>query len=158
MLVIIFIPCIVTHYFQDSPHTWKIVGDNLDLTVRVRDLRMDNRDKSVHFFHHMAVQERVPSSHLEGEEPMASITTLNFEDILPSEVDYQQLRSNSIILLSRIITSRLERFKSFNDVVPKHIQHKHYDAMKKKSNVVSRAVTIIIISICSDIAIRRSAT
>ena len=32
------------------------MGDNLDLTVRVRDMRMENRDKSVHFYHHMAAQ------------------------------------------------------------------------------------------------------
>ena len=32
------------------------MGDNLDLTVRVWDMQMENRDKSVHCYHHMAAQ------------------------------------------------------------------------------------------------------
>ena len=28
---------------------WKIVGDNLDLTIKVRDMRLDNPNQSCHF-------------------------------------------------------------------------------------------------------------
>ena len=119
------------------------MGDNLDLTVRVRDMRMENRDKSIHFFHHMAVQERVPSHHLESEKPTAPITSLQLGDILPSDADYKQLRSNFIILLARIITTRLEQFKSFSDVVPLHIEHEHSEVMKQKCSVVSKTLTCV---------------
>lgn len=120
------------------------MGDNLDLTVRVRDMRMDNRDKSIHFFHHMAAQERVSSHHLESEEPTAPITSLQLEDILPNYADYKQLRTNFIVLLARIITSRLEQFKCLSDVVPLHIDHEHSEAMKQKCNVVSATLICVV--------------
>lgn len=51
------------------------------------------------------------SHHLESEQPTAPITSLQLEDILPNYTDYKQLRTNFIILLARIITSRFEQFK-----------------------------------------------
>ena len=33
------------------------MGDNLDLTLQVQDIQLENQDKCIHFFHHMVVQE-----------------------------------------------------------------------------------------------------
>lgn len=61
---------------KKSHRTWKIMGDNLDLTLQVQDIQMENQDKCIHFFHHMVVQEWVPSHHLESVKPTAPISSL----------------------------------------------------------------------------------
>jgi len=40
---------------------YQIVGDNLDFEQTVRHQNRDNKNKSVHWFHYMAVKERVHS-------------------------------------------------------------------------------------------------
>ena len=35
---------------------WKIVGDNLDLSVKVEEMRVDSNDQLLHFFHYYTLQ------------------------------------------------------------------------------------------------------
>ena len=38
--------------------TFKLVGDNLDKSVRPRDMRLDNQTQSLHYFHMYGVRDR----------------------------------------------------------------------------------------------------
>ena len=47
--------------------TWcgfKVVGDNIDKTVKPRDMRFDQPSKSLHYFHVYAVKDRIDASGL----------------------------------------------------------------------------------------------
>ena len=53
-----------------TPTAYKLVGDNLDLTVKARYMWMDSRqDQSLHYFHHMSVCDRIDFSQLPITKP-----------------------------------------------------------------------------------------
>jgi hypothetical protein len=39
-------------------------------------------------------------------------------------------------MVARVLVEHFNEFQSFNNVVPKHIKHKHLEEMKKKSEKV----------------------
>lgn len=89
---------------------WKYIGDNCDLSVKVRDMRQDNPNDSYHFFHTIAVQDRIDTSHLDSTMPKQLVSSLNITDFLPSSADYHRLRED-FVLVSRVLTRELEEFQ-----------------------------------------------
>ena len=82
------------------------MGDNLDLTVQVREMRSDNKDKSLHFFHYFAVKDRINSSHLSRYQPQCLATSLPLSAFYPSADDYTHLCDNFVVHLARIAVSK----------------------------------------------------
>ena len=111
--------------------------DNLELTVRVREMRQDDRDKSVHFFHHYALKDRVDSSHLSSYQPQCLASSLCPADFLPSAEDYRILRNNFVIHLARIAVKKLTSFRFLQEGVPQHIHHPHSKDLSQPSQFVS---------------------
>lgn len=72
-----------------SKLNWKLVGDNLDLTVKVRDMRVDNPNEAHHFFHTIAVQDRIATDHLDDTKPQCFASTLEVSNFVPSLSDKQ---------------------------------------------------------------------
>lgn len=124
---------------------YKLVGDNIDFTVRARYMRTDGRqDQSLHYYHAYAIRDRIDLSrfpfHLSRiTHPTDSSTLRSMAlEMLPSSVDNAALSKNIAILVSRVLVESLPFFKStFSDVVMWHIEHKHSDEMCRKSEVVS---------------------
>lgn len=118
---------------------WKAVedpSDNLDIMVRVRDMRMDNQNKSIHIFHAIAVQDRIDSTHLDNSSSGCSVDNLSVTDFLPSKADYDKLRDCLVILTARVVVDGLDAFKMFKSVVPVHISHPHSREMQTQGVVV----------------------
>lgn len=45
-------------------YSYKLAGDNIDLTVKARYMQIDGqRDQSLHYFHHMCIHDRIDSNH-----------------------------------------------------------------------------------------------
>ena len=88
--------------------SWKLVGDNLDLTVKVRDMRVDNPNQTHHFFHTIAIQD---PGHLDNCKLQCFVSTLEVGSFVPSPSDKQSLRSDLIALRAPIIVSEFEEFK-----------------------------------------------
>ena len=125
---------------------YKLVGDNIDFTVKARYMRTDGRqDQSLHFFHSYAIRDRIDLSKFPFQSsPRVTHPTSfsNFEtmalEMLPSSLDDVTLSKNIATIVSRVLFENMPFFKStFKDVVTWHIQHKHYEDMSKKSEVVS---------------------
>ena len=119
---------------------YRLCGDNIDKNVYTRHMRIDHRNKSLHYFHMYAVENRVHFSELSEECPDNS-HVLDFQSVakslLPSSRDDSTLKKNIAILISRVLCKYLKFFKlSFDDVVKKHIQHRYYEEMSSKSSVV----------------------
>ena len=124
---------------------YKIVGDNIDFTVRARYMRTDGRqDQSLHYYHTYAIRDRIDLSRFPFHFPKiphptnsSTLRSLALE-MLPSSSDNTALSNNIAILVSRVLVENLSFFKStFSDVVKWHIEHKHSDEMCKKSEIVS---------------------
>lgn len=62
-----------------QPHSqwsgFKIVGDNLDKTVKPRHMRSDHQNVSLHYFHSIAVKDRIDFSNLPDTPPAKLIYT-----------------------------------------------------------------------------------
>ena len=125
---------------QQPTDQWKIVGDNLDLTVRVREMRLDNRDKSLHFFHYFAVKDRISSSHLSRYQPQCLATSLPPSAFYPSADDYTRLCDNFVVHLARIAVGKFAAFKFLKECVPIHLLHRYSNEVSKPSHIVSPIV------------------
>jgi len=54
---------------EGTPTTYKLVGDNLDLTVKARYMRIDGqKDQSLYYFHHMSVCDRIDLATCQSQE------------------------------------------------------------------------------------------
>lgn len=127
-----------------SKLSWKLVGDNLDLTVKVRDMCVDNPNQAHHFFHTIAVQDRIATDHLDDTKPQCLASTLEVSNFVPSLSDKQRLCSDFVVLVARIIVSEFAEFKFLQLSVPTHIPHQYSKEMAQKSNVVSIQLCITI--------------
>ena len=128
--------------------TYKLVGDNIDFSVKARYSRSDSpKDQSVHYFHYMAVRDRTDFSDYSSEK---ADTCLNSADkmakfLLPTKECDDQLTNHLAVLVSRIIVSHMPYFRfAFSDVVSWHIDHPYYEDMSKKSEVVSILCTFFV--------------
>ena len=120
---------------------YKLVGDNIDITVNARYLRADNhRDQSLHFFHSYAVLDKINMGTLPIDLPAScNPSPLNMaQSLLPSQEHDASLLNNLAILISRVLATHMPFFQfAFSDVVTWHIHHRFYKEMSSKSNVVS---------------------
>ncbi len=115
---------------------WKIVGDNLDVSVKVRDMRLDNPNQMHHFFHLIGVQDRIDTAHLDNTKPKRTMSSMGVQDFVPSARDFAQLRTDITVLVSRIAVSEFPAFEFMRNAVPDHITHVHSKEMSEKSKVV----------------------
>ena len=132
-----------THSENESGNTnvgYKIVGDNLDKTVKARYMRDGARNQSLHYFHYFAIKNRVDLSELPDVHPQTCIPSPELKAImmLPSVEDDKDLRRLFAVHVSRVLATHIPYFKNaFEDVVEWHINHKYYSEMSLASEVVS---------------------
>lgn len=126
----------------DLPATcygYKLVGDNIDKTVKPRYMRSDRQAQSLHYFHFFAVKDRVPSIGLSDIPPSAPCHTTDelYRCLMPSNDDSDALHSNFETHVARILVTHLPVMKlAFDDIVDWHIKHPHYKQMSQRSDVV----------------------
>ncbi len=119
---------------------YKLVGDNLDLTINPRYMRINNKTKSLHYYHFFGVQDRIRIDHLSNKVPsLPNIPPRAIaESLLPSEADDGSFIQNIHVLFGRILKNGLPfLITSFGDLVAKHIRHRRYSEMSSKSVIVS---------------------
>ena len=116
---------------------FKIVGDNIDKTVKPRYVRFDRQTSSLHYFHSYAVKDRVNLTNHSDSLPLPPDAP-NLMSLLPSTNDISEIKHLFEIHVSRIIVEHIPFMKSaFGDTVEWHIQHKYYKEMGGKSDTVS---------------------
>ena len=126
---------------ESGSYGFKLVGDNLDISVNVRYIRSDgHQNQSLHFFHSIAVLDRIDFSAL-STQPQATCKNcpLNMAlSIVPSTQNDTNLLHNIAIHISRVLVTYMSFFQfAFSDVTTWHIQHRFYQEMSRKSEVVS---------------------
>ena len=114
----------------------KFLGDNVDLQRYVRDYRSDNQGQLLHMYSILAVCSRTPAPELKHTGTVSKLEEIPTDSFLPQSIDIQAVKSNLVILVSRILTEYIPGFAFLANVVPKHILHKYSQKMAKKSKVV----------------------
>ena len=114
------------------------MGDtcNIDKRVNPRTMRIDNQVQSLHYFHAFAALSHVGTLHLDDTKPIGKIKDLLLSTFLPSHEDCSALRDNYVVIISRVLVQHIAFLQPFGICVPKHIKHKYFESMRKKSTVV----------------------
>ena len=100
---------------------------------------MTSRNKSLHWFHLVAVEEIIfPPLNL-SDSSSCSILSLAPEKFLPTLDDINCLREDFIVLFCRILTTHLKDFK-YRSAAPKHIPHCYCAECQVKSKYVSLGI------------------
>ena len=121
--------------------SFKLVGDNVDKTVRPREETLETHSKSLHYFHSFAVRDRCDITGLADEPSLPDMDNINVDLVLPTAADHISLKKNMTILMTRIIHKRIKFFNE-NVKVERHIAHCFSKEMSQKSEVVSLELTI----------------
>ena len=79
---------------------------------------------------------RVQASELARTGCVALLSKLPADTFLPTSEDFAAVRSNLVVLVSRIITRYIDGLSVLSKSVPQHIQHKYSTEMGKKSEVI----------------------
>ncbi len=115
---------------------FKFWGDNVDKKRGVRDVRSDHHGSMVHMFSMLAGRSRTRAIELSCTGKVASLTSLSVDSFLPTLDDVQCIKSNLIVIVSRILTRYIHGLSPLSKSIPKHILHKYSNEMSRKSDVV----------------------
>ena len=102
-------------------------GENVDVSVGVRDIQSDHQKHLVHMFSLLVMK---------AESSTASTRVIEVSSFPPKDSDISSVRLNLSIIVSRILCTHIKGLKQFASLVPPHIFHKHSKAMAEKSEVV----------------------
>ena len=72
-----------------------------------------NSNQSMHWIHHIAVQDRITTYHLSNDKPDHDILQYYLCNSLPGLETQDYMRRDFIVLGSRILTQYLAVFKTF---------------------------------------------
>ncbi|CAH1242404.1 Hypp6665 [Branchiostoma lanceolatum] len=118
---------------SSPPPTFTIVFYNLDFNVQTHHQSQTNRNKSIHWVHHTAVQDRISAHHLPDDQPIKPLPLYDIKDSLPTPDTFAHLRREFVVIGSRILTRHVPAFHQFSSVVVNHIPHQYSDIMSQPS-------------------------
>ncbi|XP_062401837.1 uncharacterized protein LOC134092781 isoform X2 [Sardina pilchardus] len=115
------------------PHTYSIVLDNLDFFMHAHHQSSRHSNQSIHWIHHIAVQDRIPIYHLPIDKPCVDLLQYDLRESLPGPDTQLFMRREVIVLGSQILTQYLAAFRPFSRVVLRHIPHQYSEEMSQPS-------------------------
>ena len=116
--------------------SYQIIGDNLDLDVKVRHMDTDNKNKSFHWFNLVAFRDQGLGNHLpDVHEKMLSDVPISV--LLPSKENILHLKQHFVVLWSRVIVKHLKAFAFLKTAVIYHIPHAYSEAITQPVEEVS---------------------
>ena len=120
---------------QSAPKGFQIIGDNLDLHINVRHMDDTNKNKFLHTFNLVAMEDVVTGENL-PDVTEKTLDVVQVHEFLPSLDDVEKLKKDLIPLWARVMVKKLTAFHFFKSVVVYHIPHEYSEAMKIPSNQV----------------------
>ena len=84
-----------------------------------------------------AAKDRIPSPSKNTAPDPNGIREIPISCMLPSDEELNSIRHEMTIIVMRILSSRMEGFRSVEDEIPKHIKHEFSKESSKKSEIVS---------------------
>ena len=115
---------------------FKLVGDNIDKTIKPRDMRLNKQATSLHYFNVYAVKDRIDFSHLSSNATIIFPDDITYDPFYPSSEDDNGLIHNFETLVTRILVQYVPGLQLISSKVNCHIEHKYSKQMSQKSKVV----------------------
>lgn len=121
------------------PPCYILQGDNCDTTVRVRDMRSENQNKSLHYFNTYAAKDRQHFYKMDSTSNSKSsdLRSAPLSTFLPTMEDCKAIRDNYIFPVAKVLVEHLKFLHPLKKCVPCHVTHKYSLEMSRKSEIVS---------------------
>jgi L1 cell adhesion molecule like protein len=119
---------------------YKLVGDNIDMLIKVRSMTLENRNRDIHWFNLMAIILKVTGDHLPDDGPQRILTDVPNADLIPSPEDNCSLAQDFAHLIARSWTKNFDILKNFRHIVPRHIPHVYSEVMKNVTDVIALGI------------------
>ena len=116
-----------------SGSVFRVTGDNWDLKVLKGHTRKDIQNDDLHLFASNLIENRVNFSHLPNDRPKGDIVHLPRHKFSLTVSDWKMYAESSKVLVGRILSEFLPKFKWVKSVMPVHIPHKFRKEMAKRS-------------------------
>lgn len=120
----------------ERPSSYSIVLDNFDIMVHSAEMMSDNQNKDYHWCNHSAVLDRVNPIEESDLKPKQSLEDTPNITFVPSLEEQFDILNDLVIIVARVLVEHFKAFEPFKKVVPKHIKHKYWEEMKRKSEKV----------------------
>ncbi|XP_035658071.1 uncharacterized protein LOC118403462 [Branchiostoma floridae] len=119
------------------PPKYSVQVDNLDFYKPTHHQSETKGNESIHWTHHIGIQDRVPTDHLPNNAPIKPLPLFQIGDCLPTPEIEAHLRNELIIIGSRMVTTHIPALKPFAPAVIHHIPHQYSETMSQPSTEVS---------------------
>ena len=83
----------------------------------------------------LATRSQLPPLDLSNTGQVKNVNSLPWESFLPTQEDIDGVRSNLVVLVSRLLVQYFKDLTFLSKYVPNHIKHKYSQQMSKKSEV-----------------------
>ena len=128
-------------------NNYKLMGDNIDISIKSRYMRAGAHlhNQSLHYFQFLAVRDRIDFSELETvpKQLCHNNSSKIAKELLPNTNTDHTLLSDFSVIVSHILAANIPFFKfAVADVATWHKDHKHYEEMSLKSEVVSSIIIV----------------
>ena len=90
---------------------YQVVGDNVDMFIKVKHMTSINQNSSIHWFNMNAVLNQVNDNSLKNNKPIMSILDVENYQLLPSGQENINLIHDLITLVSRVVVSNIPSFQ-----------------------------------------------
>lgn len=113
----------------------KINGDNLDIYVKTNDIRMNNKNKDLHYFATDFTFDRVRLDHLEDTTAVGDPNNIDVQMFIPSSDEKTLYRNSLKYLIGRELVQNIKGLDWMNAIIPTHIPHDMEKVMCQKSKI-----------------------
>ena len=116
---------------------YRLVGDNVDMTVHARIQSKDNPNKSIHWTQQYGVLNRVNEPLLNRKRPQKALKHIQLVELLPGKEVNENLKLRWAALVARVVCKYLQ--KHLSRALVHHTPHTYSTEMSTKSEMVSKA-------------------
>ena len=125
----------LTNWIADGD-VFKFFGDNINKKRKRRDQRSDNKANMINMYSILTSKSRTPAPSLSHRGTIGRVSDLSHSVFLPTRKDVETVKSNLVIIVSRVLTQYIAGLFPLRNSVKQHIRHKYTTEMSKKSDVV----------------------
>lgn len=113
----------------------KFITDNVNKKRKKRDERSDNKKEMLNMVSILASKSRTPARSLSHSSTIGKVSDLSPSVFLPTCDDVERVKSNLVIIVSRVLTQYISALSPLRKSVEQHIRHRYSTEMSKKSEV-----------------------
>jgi hypothetical protein len=118
----------------------RLVGDNVNLTVGVRDERSNRHGKQLNYFGSAALIHDLHFPAASHTTPQTDYHSLTPVDLLPSTQDINCLVYDYVHMTMHVAVKHIAYFSYLKDLIPQHLVDEHVDQLKVKTGVIPLSV------------------